>query len=367
MTRIRTARGNEPTEVRMVLEGLPQPHTKGGPLPSPSEVFWRSNFELDQSGRPWIQAALPILMRAKSGGVFDDPLDPVALANSEEIQAIYHDWWPWMKVVPITCDLAEPLLPGKGVGCFFSGGVDSFYSVLTHLEEVTHLILVKSGFDIFPPKPELSERTHRELAEAAAAYGKPLITVETNVREISSRFVRWGRRYHGAALATVGQLLQSHIDTVLVPSTDQQADLAPWGSHPAVDPLWSSSYLKVVHDSVKPSRSEKVREIIADPVAMRHLRVCWRNPDSEYNCGKCEKCVRTMISLYAFGALEQCATFDDEIDRESLETLNVSGGHLTFAVGNLALLKEGRGESDQVYRILRARVEEEDPMALEEL
>ena len=34
-----------------------------------------------------------------------------------------------------------------GVACFFSGGVDSFYTLLKHREEVTHIIFVH-GFDI---------------------------------------------------------------------------------------------------------------------------------------------------------------------------------------------------------------------------
>ncbi len=35
----------------------------------------------------------------------------------------------------------------SGIACFFSGGVDSFYTLLKHREEITHIIFVH-GFDI---------------------------------------------------------------------------------------------------------------------------------------------------------------------------------------------------------------------------
>ncbi|QBE48646.1 hypothetical protein [Leucobacter triazinivorans] len=357
MVSIRTDVNTDQYTARMVVEGLPQPPSGEGLLPWRNVLEWTSNYPLDQSGRAWVQAMTPILMRAKETGVFADPQDAEALYNAELAEKMMHKWWKWMKDVRLSARTVEPVYPaGRGVGCFFSGGVDSFYSTLTNFDKITHLIFVKSGFDIFPANKELSEKTYAAMQLAAEAYGKPLITVETNVREVSSRFVRWGQRYHGAALATVGQLLAHHLEEVIIPSSYQQAEIEPWGSHPSLDHLWSSSYLRVRHDSVRPNRSEKVEAISSDPVAMQHLRVCWRNPNSEYNCGKCEKCVRTMISLYAFGALERCATFEDQIDREILRELDVRFGHLPYAIGNVELLREQRGEDDEIYRLLSERV-----------
>lgn len=358
MTRIRTARDHADGKLAcMMLEDLPQPKTKGPVLPSVKPIFWKSNLSLDQSGSFWIPACLPILMRCGSDGVFLDPQDALLTKNASTIQEIYHGWWPWMKRVHLRSEVASPTVSAEGVGCFFSGGVDSFYSTLEHIDEITHLVFVKSGFDIFPPNPELSERTFRAMAAAAAAYGKPLVTIETNVREVSSRYVRWGQRYHGAALATVGHLLREHIGTAIIPSSYQAEELEPWGSHPDVDPLWSSSCVQIVHDSVRPSRADKVKRLCDDPVAMTHLRVCWRNPNSAYNCGKCEKCVRTMISLYAFDALGRCSTFESNIDLDRLSQLDVRFGHLPYAIGNVALLRETKGRKDPVYMTLKKRVE----------
>lgn len=360
MVYIRTDRTQNPKVARMVVEGLPQPPSAGAPIPWRSITQWSSNYELDQSGRPWLQAMMPILMRAKETGVFADPQDITALYNVEQAKKMMHDWWPWMKSVRLSARSTEPEMPtGRGVGSFFSGGVDSFFSLLSHFDEISHLILVKSGFDIFPPNKAVTDKTVTALTRAASEYGKPLVVLETDIREVSSRFVRWGPRYHGAALATVGQLLSPHLKEVIIPSTYQANDLVPWGTHPDLDHLWSSSYLGVAHDSAEFDRAEKVRAISGDPVAMAHLRVCWRNPASEYNCGRCEKCVRTMLALYAFGALSQCATFDDYIDLDLIDRMDLSGNHIFFAVANRDLLKAELGARDSVYVALNKRIEVE--------
>jgi hypothetical protein len=48
-----------------------------------------------------------------------------------------------------------------------------------------------------------------------------------------------------------------------------------------------------------------VLAIAEDPVAHVTLRVCWLNPDQSNNCGRCEKCLRTMTSLAAAGVLSR--------------------------------------------------------------
>ena len=46
----------------------------------------------------------------------------------------------------------------------------------------------------------------------------------------------------------------------------------------------------------------------------RHLRVCWQNVGTDLNCGRCEKCVRTMAMLAGAGVLDRCETFPDRVD-----------------------------------------------------
>lgn len=91
-------------------------------------------------------------------------------------------------------------------------------------------------------------------------------------------------------------------------------DLFPWGSHPLLDPLWSTEATRFIHHGAETARVEKAGVVARSEVAMRRLRVCWENRDSAYNCGVCEKCLRTMINLQAHGRLTECETLPSELD-----------------------------------------------------
>jgi hypothetical protein len=92
----------------------------------------------------------------------------------------------------------------------------------------------------------------------------------------------------------------------------------PWGSHPLVDPLWSTGTVEIVHDGCEATRSDKAARIATSETALRHLRVCWGYREAYdrgiYNCGHCAKCLRTQVDLYLAGALERCKTLDHTLD-----------------------------------------------------
>jgi hypothetical protein len=51
---------------------------------------------------------------------------------------------------------------------------------------------------------------------------------------------------------------------------------------------------------------------------MQHLRVCWMD-QSDRNCGKCEKCLRTLTAFELLGKRDRCVTFPT--DAWSLDAL----------------------------------------------
>ena len=69
---------------------------------------------------------------------------------------------------------------------------------------------------------------------------------------------------------------------------------------------------------VETTRVDKVAHLAGSEVAMRRLRVCWENRDGTYNCGRCEKCRRTMVNLAVAGALGRCATLPSRLDLRML-------------------------------------------------
>ena len=69
-------------------------------------------------------------------------------------------------------------------------------------------------------------------------------------------------------------------------------------------------------------RVEKIEEIKNWELAQQNLRVCLHTQiDGNFlNCSRCEKCIRTMIPLYALGSMEKFQTFSKPImvNREGL-------------------------------------------------
>lgn len=88
------------------------------------------------------------------------------------------------------------------------------------------------------------------------------------------------------------------------------------------------------------SRADKVRMLAREPLALRHLRVCWEKDEGTYNCGRCEKCLRTMTSLHALGVLAECETFPRVLDPQAVRRLVLYDESLVkFAQDNVAFLE----------------------------
>jgi hypothetical protein len=222
-----------------------------------------------------------------------------------------------------------------------NAGVDEEFS--TNLIEVQRILA--SWYHDLHPVPVVAPTLR---VEAARELGKELIEVRTNIRGFSDRSSHWGYRYHGAAMAHIGHLLAEHLETLYIPSTYDEDTLMPWGSHPHLDHLWSSSCVRFVHHESSARRVQKIMRLVDCAPAMEHLRVCWRHPNSVYNCGKCEKCIRTVISLQVAGGAGRCRTLPAAVPVEKIAKLPMTNhGNIVFAEQNLEALREsGRNDPE---------------------
>ncbi len=283
------------------------------------------------------------------------PVSPGLLATTSRIQEIFATWGPtWhMNYVPVQVDAPRAeLLPAdtSGVACFFSGGVDSFYTLLRHREDITAIIFIH-GFDISLGDTGLRERAAQTARDVADALSIDLIEVETDLRAFTDPVASW-QPYHGGALASVALLFQHRFDRVLVPATHTYAEMFPWGSHPLLDPLWSTERTEIEHSGAEATRVAKVATLADSDLAMRYLRVCWENLDGAYNCGRCEKCVRTMLNLAAGGALGRCETLPSQLDADRVASMRLrSMNDVAFARENRAALQALGGYDEIVEAI----------------
>jgi hypothetical protein len=94
--------------------------------------------------------------------------------------------------------------------------------------------------------------------------------------------------------------------------------------------LWSTELTEIEHDGCEATRIDKAAYISQHELAMQWLRVCPGRhapkvvkPDGAYNCGRCEKCLRTMITLRITGALERCKTLPSDLDLEQVANMHI--------------------------------------------
>ncbi len=242
------------------------------------------------------------------------------LSNLPTILDVFHSWDRGYHQIPVAAQAGAPADPaGRATACFFSGGVDSFYTLLKHQRDITTLVLVH-GFDMGLDDVRLRQHVSQKIQQVAGSLGKTLIEIETNVKQFREPHVSW-EDYHGAALASVALALAPHVGKIYIAASRSYADLSPWGSHPIVDGLWSTEGVAIAHDGCEATRLEKTKRIVDSALVCRTLRVCWENPAGEYNCGRCRKCLFAKARLRAIGALGRVQTFDPTLDLRALERL----------------------------------------------
>lgn len=186
-----------------------------------------------------------------------------------------------------------------GVACLASLGLDSFYSIHARRRDITHLVLCH-GFDISLDNRHLWNRTVEVCRRVAADEGKQLIELSTDIKRLVDPYLSWTNQYHGAAIGVFGHLLDGHVSRLIVPSSYTWDDGIACGSHSRLDPLWSSARMRFEHHEPGVDRVQKLMLLADNSNAMRYLRPCVENLEM-YNCGVCEKCIRTMVSAVAAG------------------------------------------------------------------
>jgi hypothetical protein len=269
------------------------------------------------------------------------------LDGCTRIMEIYDAWstalGDGLQRVPMTAATRPRPRTGRAAGAFFSGGVDSTYSLLRNHDRYPagdarriKYLLLGHGLDVSLDDQALFARVLATARVFADAHGVDLIPVRTNVRAFTAG-IEWGRYAHGPCLAAIGHVLSPLLHTLYIASSYWFMTLKPWGSHPDIDARWSSERLEFIHHGLEATRADKIRRIAKSEVALRTLRVCWRNRDNEFNCGRCEKCLRTMFALSCCGILDAAATFPPRLEPELISGLHLKPSEVPFWEDNLRL------------------------------
>lgn len=295
-----------------------------------------AGYQIAKCGDPFVAAGLLVAMRSGEPLELDVPVSPRLLQGVDKLQDIFRCWGPAFKQSFQRIDIRCPVQPAEtcneGAASFFSGGVDGWYTLIKHREVITDLLFAK-GIDMQLHNDTLFEDACKANASTAKEYGKTFVSFATNLRFFAhDHGIGWDPTYVGSGLASIALALSYRV--TFIPSTITYAERIPYGTHYLTDPLWSTEATQIVHDGAESARPEKLAVLIKNDLAMSTLRVCWQ--DKGYNCGKCEKCLRTMISLRLLGASTR--TLPELTSAKTIRKLRVDDEEKRSFVGeNLAL------------------------------
>lgn len=263
-------------------------------------------------------------------------LSPKLAYGLREIQKIYHAWHPKsFHRVEITADAHQPLDPAAMTAdvtlSLFSGGVDSFYTLWSHLPaqeplssyRITHALFVH-GYDIHRTDTTRYDQLRRQYTDLLAENGVTLIPVQTNIADVMH--VHWhtlgkhGYRY-GNSYGGFGLLFGRAVSRMLIAggADFSPITLQPWGTHPLVDHHLSTETLTVYHHGNESNRFQKVAAIAPLPAAQNALRVCLlvnKLEPGAVNCCECTKCLSVMLRLEALDTLHHFPTFHKPLRRD---------------------------------------------------
>jgi hypothetical protein len=280
----------------------------------------------DEDASPFACAALLLAMRLGEDLEVGGRVSPLLLDSAPRIVDLYARWDPRLHRSRLRAERG-PAGDGRapGVGCFFSRGVDSMYSASVPRGlpgELTHLVYC-DGLEPLHSPPVRAEEM-RLAREAASVIGVPLVVVETNLRDLCDPLVRDWADMAGAGLAFLATAMAGALGNIVVPSSAAQATVIPTGTSPMLDPIFSTDAVAIFHDTPA-DRPDKVAWLARErPGLLPYLKVCF-SEDRPDNCGRCQKCLLTMLALEASESLRLATGFPSEIDPEAMLALSVRG------------------------------------------
>jgi hypothetical protein len=232
---------------------------------------------------------------------------------------------PDIRVVDIEAKrLHRTIWRGSGAITGFSGGIDSFCTVLEHRAgrvqqeyAITHLLFNNVGSHGQSERDDqvFANRFVRLENVARDCFASPLIAVDSNLDDFIGMDFQLTHTLRNVAVALLFQNLAAKF---LYSSTVHFRDCRV---RPTYDigyadaigvPLLSTESMECISSGSRHTRFGKTELVAADPATFAALDVCvMPQVGGRTNCSTCWKCLRTELALEVIGALPNYATAFD--------------------------------------------------------
>ena len=298
---------------------------------------------------PPISTVIPIAW-ATGADVYVETLDKSYLDSLNKVEQVFRGWFPQFSFsgkIHVQ-NLIANKFNNEGYALLFSGGVDSLTSYVKHKDQQPTLISIW-GADIPTYEYKFWDKVRSRLLNFADEEGVDIQFIKANIQEIPNNSLLtskyrveswWGSVSHGLILLGLcAPLTTENIGTIYIAATHTYDFKKPWGSHPWIDNKVSWADTKIVHDGYELSRQGKLKFLKNNPRCLSYLRVCW-SQHQEYNCGYCEKCLRTIVGLILENVDPKYCNFIIKNNILSLVQIYLSKGILNLGSDEIFMLQD---------------------------
>ncbi|MGD9265582.1 MAG: hypothetical protein PVJ71_07375, partial [Lysobacterales bacterium] len=305
-------------------------------LQFPPEV-WFSLRGKEQDGYstmadPFLVGMLPIAMKLGEAITVAGQVSTRLAHGIEQYQQVLMAWWPdFFSHVEIEYEDLQSRRESPrpaGVGCSFSGGVDSFYTVFSQVApqpdtddfRLTHALMV-NGFDqvVDFEGTGSSKRLYDVYKPVLEKLGVGFLMIDSNLKFFRDAVFKKHElvRSYSSPLSACVHACQKIFGRFSLSghATYAYPDLTPFGSHPVLDHHLSTDQLQIIHFGSAASRVDKLLHLAQFPEVRKSLRVCFGDVKFDeasgavVNCCRCEKCIRTIVTLDILGLTEEFTSF----------------------------------------------------------
>ena len=217
------------------------------------------------------------------------------------------------KSIKIYADLSNEILPTDGlIGTGISCGVDSFYTILSNKDSKTVNFNVDSltcfnvggnGSYGGENARKLFEQRKERGYKFAKEYNYNFLQVDSNISEFLNMLNIETHSFRQMAIPLIFQkMYKIYYYSSGYPFNDFSIDKNDTAHFDLLNVhCFSNENTTFYSTGGEFSRLEKIKEIANYKQTYNYLNVC---TNSSENCSKCEKCIRTMLALYAIDKLE---------------------------------------------------------------
>src|SRR5262249_40409160 len=145
--------------------------------------FESADVALTPSPEAFASAMLIPALAAGKTLTIHEPLSPVWLSNVTRILPIFSEWWGYPQTLPLPVRAESDSVARKAATAVcFTGGVDSFYSLLRSGHSINYLVFAR-GFDIPVEDQVRFDAFEPSLRQVAVAVSARPIVIRSNLRE----------------------------------------------------------------------------------------------------------------------------------------------------------------------------------------